>query len=260
MKKLLFLAIIVLVAFLVTSCTPPPSPSPTPTPTPTASPTGTTAPTISVVRDGGWTGKIIQSGDSVRFNRDIVFQGIAPSSSVIKVYLNNSLVAQTTSNPAGEFVWGWNSMATEATYNLSFTATQGSLAESSQTPFTIIVDGTKPYIQSLNAKADPILGVAPTITVNFNEEIEVVDMNAFTFPSVWGFSSIGASVFTTTQVAMNAGNQSVTLTGNWLSDFLDMGDTIVVTFLYVPAMGVTDKAGNSFNAALNVATGVVAAP
>ena len=36
-------------------------------------------------------------------------------------------------------------------------------------------------------------------------------------------------------------------------------DTIVVTFLYVPAMGVTDKAGNTFNATINFATGVVAA-
>lgn len=151
-------------------------------------------------------------------------------------------------------------MATEATYNLFFTATQGSLGESTKTPFTIIVDGTKPYIQSLSAKADTIFGAAPTITVNFNEEIVVTDMNAFTFPTVWGFSSIGASVFNTTQVVMNAGNQSVTLTGNWISDSLITGDTIVVTFLYVPAMGVTDKAGNAFNATLNFATGVVAAP
>jgi hypothetical protein len=96
--------------------------------------------------------------------------------------------------------------------------------------------------------------------VNFNEEIVVVDMNTFSLPAVWGFSSIGASVFHTTQVAMNAGNQSVTLTGNFLSDFLVMGDTIVVTFFYVPAMGVTDKAGNAFNATINFATGVVAAP
>ena len=95
---------------------------------------------------------------------------------------------------------------------------------------------------------------------NFNEEIVVVDMNTFSLPAVWGFSSIGASVFHTTQVAMNAGNQSVTLTGNFLSDFLVMGDTIVVTFFYVPAMGVTDKAGNAFNATINFATGVVAAP
>jgi hypothetical protein len=259
MKKLSIPILIVLVAFLITSCTQ--TTTPTPTPTATSTPTtGTTAPTINVVRDGGWAGKLIQSGASVRFNRDIVFQGTAPSSSVIKIYLNNTLVDQTSSNPAGEFLWGWNSMNTEATYNLSFTATQGSLAESSKTPFTIVVDGTKPYIQSLSAKADTILGVAPTITVNFNEEIEVVDMNAFTFPAVWGFSSIGASIFHTTAVVLNAGNQSVTLTGNWLSDFLVTSDTIVVTFFYVPVMGVTDKAGNQFNAVLNFATGVVAAP
>ena len=91
--------------------------------------------------------------------------------------------------------------------------------------------------------------------MNFNEEIVVVDMNTFSLPAVWGFSSIGASVFHTTQVAMNAGNQSITLTGNFLSDFLVMGDTIVVTFFYVPAMGVTDKAGNAFNATINFATG-----
>lgn len=258
MKKLSFLVIVVLLAFLITSCTP--TPTPTPTVAPTTTPTGTTAPSISIVRDGGWAGKLIQSGDSVRFSRDIIFQGTAPSSSVIKIYRDNTLVDQISSNPAGEFSWGWNSMAVEATYNFSFTATQGSLAESSATPFVIVVDGTKPYIQSLSAKADTILGAAPTITVNFNEEIEVVDMNTFTFPAVWGFSSIGASVFNTTQVVLNAGNQSVTLTGNWISDFLVMGDTIVVTFFYVPAMGVTDKAGNPFNAVLNFATGVVAAP
>jgi hypothetical protein len=43
----------------------------------------------------------------------------------------------------------WNSMATEATYNLFFTATQGSLGESTKTPFIIVVDGTEPYLQSL---------------------------------------------------------------------------------------------------------------
>jgi len=258
MKKFSFLAVVVLLAFLITSCTPTPTPSPTPTPT--APPTGTTAPSISVVRDGGWTGKIIQSGDPVRFNRDIYFQGTAPSSSVIKIYRNSTLVDQTSSSPAGEWMWVFNSQETETTINLSFTATQGSLAESSATPFSVVVDGTKPYIQSLSAKADTLLGAAPTITVNFNEEIEVVDMNTFSLPAVWGFSSIGASVFNTTQVAMNAGNQSVTLTGNFLSDSLVTGDTIVVTFLYVPAMGVTDKAGNPFNATLNFATGVVAAP
>lgn len=259
MKKFSFLVVVVLLAFLITSCTPTPSPSPTPTPT-TTPPTGTTAPSITIVRDGGWTGKIIQNGDPVRINRDIYFQGTAPSSSVIKVYRDNTLVDQTSSSPSGEFMFVWNSMATEATYNLFFTATQGSLGESTKTPFTIIVDGTKPYLQSLSAKADIILGDAPTITVNFNEEIVVTDMNTFTFPTVWGFSSIGASVFNTTQVVMNTGNQSVTLTGNWISDFLVTGDTIMVTFLYVPAMGVTDKAGNPFNAAVNFITGVVAAP
>ncbi|HAX99123.1 MAG TPA: hypothetical protein DCY12_09630 [Candidatus Atribacteria bacterium] len=99
MKKLSFLAVVVLLAFLITSCTPTPSP----TPTPTASPTGTTAPSISIVRDGGWTGKIIQSGDPVRFNRDIMFQGTAPSSSVIKIYRDNTLVDQISANPAGDF-------------------------------------------------------------------------------------------------------------------------------------------------------------
>jgi len=261
MKKLSIPILFILIVFLITSCTTPtPTPTPTPTSTPTPTPSGTTAPVITIVRDGGWTGKLITSGSPVRFNRDIFFQGTAPSSSVIKIYLNNTLFDQTSSNPAGEFQWMWNSMNTEATYNFSFTATQGSLAESSKTPFTIVVDGTKPYLQSLSAKADPGLGAAPTITVNFNEEIVVTDMNAFTFPAVWGFSSIGASDFHTTQVVLNADNKSVTLTGNWLSDFLVMGDTIVVTFLYVPAMGVTDKAGNPFNAVLNFATGVVAAP
>ena len=261
MKKLSIPILFILIVFLITSCTQT-TPQPTATPTPTATPSGTTAPVITIVRDGGWTGKLITSGSPVRFNRDIFFQGTAPSSSVIKIYLNNTLVDQTSSNPAGEFQWMWNSMNTEATYNFSFTATQGSLAESSKTPFTIVVDGTKPYLQSLSAKADTGLGAAPTITVNFNEEIVVTDMNAFTFPAVWGFSSIGAgaSDFHTTQVVLNADNKSVTLTGNWLSDFLVMGDTIVVTFLYVPAMGVTDKAGNPFNAVLNFATGVVAAP
>lgn len=82
-------------------------------------------------------------------------------------------------------------------------------------------------------------------------------MNAFTLPTVWLFSAIGTSTFQTTQVVLNPGNRSVTLTGNWFTNSLVMGDTIVVTFLYVPVMGVTDKAGNEFNATLNVATGVV---
>jgi len=263
MKKLSFLAIVVLLAFLITSCTPTPTPSPTPTPT-TTPPTGTTAPVVNIVRDGGWTGKIIQNGDPVRFNRDVVFQGTAPSSSVIKIYRDNTLVYQISANPAGEFNWFWNSMATETTYNFYFTATQGSLAESDKTPFTIIVDGTAPYLQSLTAKDDDALGNAPTITVNFNEEIVVVDMNAFTFPAVWSFAPLlgATSVFNTIAggVVLNADNKSVTLTGNWITDHLDFGDQIAVTFIYVPAMGVTDRAGNPFNAALNVATGVVAAP
>jgi hypothetical protein len=261
MKKLSFLAIVVLLAFLITSCTPTPTPSPTPTPT-TTPPTGTTAPVVNIVRDGGWTGKIIQNGDPVRFNRDVVFQGTAPSSSVIKIYRDNTLVDQISANPAGEFNWFWNSMATETTYNFYFTATQGSLGESTKTPFVIVVDGTKPYIQSLSAKADTQFGSAPTITVNFNEEVEVLDMNAFTLPAVWAFSCVicpvpPPSTFNTFQVALNADKKSVTLTGTWATDHLDAGDQIAVTFLYVPLMGVTDKAGNPFNSTLNIATGVV---
>ena len=255
MKKLSFLAVLVLLAFLITSCTPTPSP----TPTPTTPPTGTTAPVVNIVRDGGWTGKIIQNGDPVRFNRDVAFQGTAPSSSVIKIYRDNTLVDQISANPAGEFNWFWNSMATEATYNFNFTATQGSLGESTKTPFIIVVDGTEPYLQSLTAKADPLLNIAPTIIVYFNEEIEVFDMNAFTFPTVWSVGVLpgGTSVFNVTQVALNADNQSVTLTGNWITDHLDLGDQLAVTFIYVPAMGVTDRAGNPFNATLNFTTGVV---
>ena len=88
-------------------------------------------------------------------------------------------------------------------------------------------------------------------------------MNAFTLPAVWNFACLicpifpPPSTFNTFQVVLNADKKSVTLTGSWISDHLDAGDQIAVTFLYVPLMGVTDKAGNQFNAALNVATGVV---
>jgi hypothetical protein len=179
---------------------------------------------------------------------------------VIKVYLDGTVIDQTSALPSGEFTWTWNSGTTEGTYNLSFTATQGSLPESSRTPFTIVVDGTGPYLQSLSAKADAPLGSAPTVVVHFNEEVVVGDVNAFTLPGVWSVTCLicpGGSVFNVTQVALSADRKSVTLTGNWMVDRLIAGDQIQVLFAYAPLMGVTDKAGNPFNAALNVVTGVV---
>ncbi|GEM_PF-1601361 len=257
-KIVLFLPFLVSLCVILVGCggTPTPSPAVTPTPTP-----GTGAPSITIVRDGGWGGRIIQSGDPVRFNQNVHFQGTAPSSAVIKIYRDNTLIDQISAAPSGEFFWLWNSGTTEGAYVFSFTATQGSLPESSKTPFTVVVDGTNPYLQSLSAKADASLGAAPTITVNFNEEIEVTDMNLFTLIGVWAFNCVVCSpppsVFTVTQVVLNTDKRSVTLTGNWMSDFLVTGHQIAVTFNYLPLMGITDKAGNNFNAALNVATGVV---
>jgi len=262
-KLLLCLVFLVLPCVVLVGCGGTPGPSPTPTPTLTPTPTpGTAAPSITIVREGSWTGKILQSGDPVRFSQDIYFQGTAPSSAVIKVYLNDTVIGQTSAEPSGEFTWVWNSGTTEGTYNLSFTATQGSLPESSRTTFTIVVDGTGPYLQSLSAKADALFGDAPTIVVYFNEEIVVGDMNAFTLPGVWNFLCVicpgpPPSTFTVTQVVLNADRKSVTLTGNWMTDHLDAGDQIQVFFLHDPVMGVTDKAGNPFNFVLNVATGVV---
>ncbi|MGQ9623392.1 MAG: hypothetical protein ACUVTO_08215 [Candidatus Caldatribacteriaceae bacterium] len=256
-KSLLLLVFLVLPCVILVGCGGTPGPSPTPTPTPTP---GTAAPSITIVREGSLiTGRILQSGDPVGFSKNIYFQGTAPSSAIIKVYLNNTVIAQISAMPSGEFGWMWDSGTTEGTYNLSFTATQGSLPESGKTTFTIVVDGTSPYLHSLSAKADDPFGNAPTITVYFNEEIVVGDMNVFTLPAVWGFVCLGGcpSTFTVTQVVLNADQKSVTLTGNWMTDHLDTGNQIVVTLFCDPLMGVTDKAGNPFNVALNVATGAV---
>jgi len=257
-KWFLFLVLPVLLCVVLVGCggTPGPSPAPTPISTP-----GTAAPSITIVREGSpVTGRILQSGDPVRFSQNVYFQGTAPSSAVIKVYRDGTVIDQTSASPSGEFAWTWNSGTTEGTYNLSFTATQGSLPESSRTPFTIVVDGTGPYLHSLSAKADAPLGNAPTIVVYFNEEIVVGDMNVFTLPAVWSvtcFICPGGSVFNVTQVALSADQRSVTLTGDWTVDRLIAGDQIQVFFAYTPLMGVTDKAGNPFNFTLNVATGVV---
>ncbi|WP_438313682.1 hypothetical protein ACP6EK_05090 [Candidatus Caldatribacterium sp. SIUC1] len=252
---LLFIVFPVFLCVVLAGCGGTPGPSP-------ASPTpGTAAPGITIVREGSPdTGRVLQSGDPVRFSQDVYFQGIAPSSAVVKVYLNGTVIDQTSALPSGEFLWRWNSGVTEGIYEISFTATQGSLPESGRTTFTIVVDGTGPYLHSLSAKADAPLGNAPTIVVYFNEEIVVGDMNVFALPAVWSVTCLicpGGSVFNVTQVALSADRKSVTLTGNWITDRLIVGDQIQVFFAYVPLMGVTDKAGNPFNAALNVATGVV---
>jgi len=236
---LTFIAFVALFVLILSGCAPTPDPTPTPTPTPT----GTVQPDLNIVRDG--PDRILASGDPVRFNRGITFQGSAPSSSLIRVYRDGTQIDQFDATPAGAFTWWWSTGATEGTFVFEFTATQAPLGESLRTSFTVVVDGTPPFLESLEAKADPVGSPPPQVTVFFNEPIEVGDMAFFTLPASWVVNTvIGISVFNTTEVELGADQRSVILTGDWQTDFLVAGNSIQVIFIYDPAMGVTDRAGN----------------
>ncbi len=236
MTTVVFVALLVLI---LSGCGPGPAPAPSPEPTPT----GTVQPTLNIVRDG--VDRNLTSGDPVRFNRTIEFQGSAPSSSLIRVYRDGTQIDQFDATPAGAFTWWWPTGATEGTFVFEFTAEQAPLGESLQTSFTVVVDGDPPFLQSLEAKADAIGSPPPQVTAYFNEPIEVGDMAFFTLPARWVVNTIiGTSVFNTTEVELGADQRSVILTGNWQTDFLVAGNSIQVVFIYDPAMVVTDRAGN----------------
>ncbi|MCX6090127.1 MAG: hypothetical protein NTX88_07145 [Candidatus Atribacteria bacterium] len=170
------------------------------------------------------------------------------------------MIQTVSAAPSGEFQWNWGDTGTtEGTVTFSFTATQGSLAESTKTNFDIVVDGQGPYLQSLSARADTILGVAPTIQVNFNEAINVGNLTLFTTPGFWAVSFLPAAngSFIVTNVALSADGESVTLTGRPLFDYMLQGTQVTVLFGWVALMQVEDDAENLFNATLNFTTGIV---
>jgi len=250
MKKiLLFVSLSVFLAF-VAGCAPS---GPTTPPTPNQ----TQAPQLITVNDGV---RNLQSGDSIRGGILVTFTGSGPANAIIRVYLNGTLFDSTTTDDAGSFTWTWTSGTTEGTFTFGFTAEAGGLPESEQEQFQIVVDITPPYLLSCSAKADTPLGDAPTITVQFNEPVTVGDINLFETPTFWTVNCVvcpGSSAFTVTQVTLGADNQTVTLTGNWMSDQMVAGDQIMVVFIYVPLMNIKDAAGNQFNAAASLPTCMV---
>lgn len=231
MKKWLVLSFLFLWILGIAGCT-----------TTTSTPNLTEAPTLITISDGT---KTLQSGDPVMFSRTITFTGQGPANAVIQIRQGETIIGTTTTDDAGSFTWSWDSGTTGETFVFNFTAKVPDREESTPTSFTIVVDGAGPYLVSALAKADPLLGSAPTITVSFNEAIVVSDMNLFTLvPSgFWGVSS-GASVFTLTTIQLADDQKTVTLTGNWMSDQLIAGDTLLVIFDPASPLVVTDKAGN----------------
>ena len=241
MKKWLVLSFLFLWVLVIVGCTPS-TPSTTPTPTPTSAPNLTEAPTLITVSDGT---KTLQSGDPVMFSRTITFTGQGPANAVIRIRQGETIIGTTTTDDAGSFTWSWNSGTTEGTFVFNFTAKVPDREESTSTPFTIVVDGTKPYLSSALAKAEPLLGSTPTITVSFNEAIVVSDMNLFTLvPGYWVAGAGGTSHFTLTTIQLADDQKTVTLTGNWMSDQLIAGDLLEVVFVPAGSLSVTDKAGN----------------
>ncbi|MDI3543039.1 MAG: hypothetical protein PWP57_642 [Candidatus Atribacteria bacterium] len=242
MKKWLALSLLILGVSVIVGCTPS-TPGTTPTPTPTSAPNLTEAPTLITVSDGTRT---LQSGDPVMFSKTITFTGQGPANAVIRVYRGNTLIDSTTTNSAGGFTWSWNSGTTEGSFVFKFTAKAPDREESSPISFTIVVDGSGPYLASALAKADPLLGSTPTITVSFSEAIVVNDMNLFTLvPSLfWGVATGGTSHFTLTTIQLADDQKTVTLTGNWMSDQFIVGDPLQVVFVPASPLVVTDKAGN----------------
>mgnify|MGYP000888619241 CR=1 FL=1 len=241
MKKWLVLSFLFLWVLVIVGCTPS-TPSTTPTPTPTSAPNLTEAPTLITVSDGT---KTLQSGDPVMFSKTITFTGQGPANAVIRVYRGDTVIDSTNTGDAGSFTWSWNSGTTEGTFVFNFTAKVPDREESTPTSFTIVVDGTKPYLTSGSAKADPLLGSTPTITVSFNEAIVVNDMNLFTLvPGHWMTGTGGTSHFTLTTIRLADDQKTVTLTGNWMSDQLIAGDLLQVIFYPASPLVVTDKAGN----------------
>ncbi len=212
--------------------------------TTTSAPNLTEAPTLITISDGT---KTLQSGDPVMFSKTITFTGQGPANAVIRVYRGDTVIDSTTTNSAGSFTWSWDSGTTERTFVFSFTAEVPDREESTPTSFTIVVDGTRPYLTSVSAKADPPLGSAPTITVSFNEAIVVNDMDLFTsVPGFWAWEvgAGGTSHFTLITIQLADDRKTVTLTGNWMSDQLIAGDLLQVVFRPASPLVVTDKAGN----------------
>ena len=211
--------------------------------TTTSAPNLTEAPTLITISDGT---KTLQSGDPVMFSKTITFTGQGPANAVIRVYRGDTVIDSTTTNNAGSFTWSWDSGTTEGTFVFNFSAEVPDREESTPTSFTIVVDGTGPYLVSALAKADPPFESAPTITVSFNEAIVVNDMNLFTLVpgGFWTVSISGASVFTLTTIHLADDQKTVTLSGNWMSDQLIAGDLLEVIFHPASPLVVADKAGN----------------
>ncbi|WP_409376648.1 hypothetical protein, partial [Candidatus Sordicultor fermentans] len=203
----------------------------------------TEAPTLIIISDGT---KTLQSGDPVMFSRTITFTGQGPANAVIQIRQGETIIGTTTTDDAGSFTWSWDSGTTEETFVFNFTAKVPDREESTPTSFTIVVDGTGPYLVSALAKADPLFESAPTITVSFNEAIVVNDMNLFTLVpgGFWTVSISGASVFTLTTIHLADDQKTVTLSGNWMSDQLIAGDLLEVIFHPASPLVVADKAGN----------------
>ncbi|NLY06357.1 hypothetical protein [Candidatus Sordicultor fermentans] len=232
MKKWLVLSFLFLWILGIAGCT-----------TTTSTPNLTEAPTLIIISDGT---KTLQSGDPVMFSRTITFTGQGPANAVIRIRQGETIIGTTTTDDAGSFTWSWDSGTTEGTFVFNFSAEVPDREESTPTSFTIVVDGTGPYLVSALAKADPPLGSAPTITVSFNEAIVVSDMNLFTLVpgGYWAAGAGGTSHFTLTIIHLADDQKTVTLSGNWMSDQLIAGDPLEVIFHPASPLVVTDKAGN----------------
>ncbi|MBC7218384.1 MAG: hypothetical protein H5U36_09710, partial [Candidatus Caldatribacterium sp.] len=148
-------------------------------PSPSPSPGVTQAPQLLSVTVGA---KTLVSGDAVQPGQSVVFSGQGPANVQIRVYLGGNLIGTATTGAAGDFTFTWNSGTTEGAFTLEFKAKDPALAESAAASFTLVVDGTSPFLSSILARADAPLGAAPQIKVTFSEPIVVNDMTLFTLP------------------------------------------------------------------------------
>jgi len=185
MKKfLVILMVVAMASVLFVGCTTPPTPEPEPEPTPTPTPTvQTETPIISEINAGQFD---FLSTATQYVNAFNVF-AVAPSGSVLKLYINDVWVGTGSAGAAGV-----NTTAiaiagdiADGVKTVYVTATQPGLAVSEKsTIYTVTLDTVAPKIASAIADSS-----ANSITVTFNK---AVDMSTTTLTN----SALGAANWT----------------------------------------------------------------
>ncbi|MGQ9474423.1 MAG: hypothetical protein ACUVRN_10350 [Candidatus Caldatribacteriaceae bacterium] len=244
--RIFWLGMLLLFGFIfvtLTGCSVPPPPA-TPSPSPSPSPSTTTSPQI--ISATATPARTLQSGDAIKPSTTVTFTGQGPANAVIRLYRGTSIIDTATADAAGFFTFSWTAGTTEESIELRFTAKEPDLPESGAVSFTLVIDGTGPYIVSGSAKADVPGGEPPVITLVFSEPLVINDMTFFTLVPSPFFGVVPTSgTFNLSRISLENDQKTVILRGTALTDQLPSGATIMVAFVPAPPLTVTDEAGNS---------------